>query len=89
MTDFHAARAIAERILDEKVRLLAGEPVAIADDLTIQTDDVFVFFYNTVAYLETRSVSHALAGNGPIIVRRKGGLARIADSSRRAEQLGE
>lgn len=90
MIDIAAARAAAETLLDERVRPWVDEPVAIAEQATVEADSVFVFFYNTVAYLETKAITHALAGNGPVIVDRATGTARIADSARPwEEQLAE
>lgn len=84
--DFGEALAIATEILDTRVRPAVDEPVAIAADLTIETDSAFVFFYNTVVFLETRSLVHALAGNGPILVERDTGAVRILESSRPWEE---
>ena len=82
MINIDEAQTIAESILDERVRPWVHEPVAIAVESTRVAEDNIVFFYDTVAYLETGSVSHALAGNGPIIVDRVTATARIASSSR-------
>ena len=86
MADIEAARAAAERYLDERVRPGIDEPVVIATGKTIVTAFEIVFFYNTAAYLESGSVVHALAGNGPIIVERVDGRVRVADSSRPWEE---
>ena len=37
-------------------------------DETIETDDYWVFFYNSSKFLETGDISYALAGNAPFIV---------------------
>lgn len=59
------ARAIAEEMLDQTVRT---EIADIAINKTLETDSCWVFFYNTRAYMETGSMSHALAGNAPVFV---------------------
>lgn len=82
MIDSMAARVVAERYLDEHVRPWVGEPVAIVDAATRETASVFVFFYNTVTYLQTGAASHALAGNGPVIVSRATGEPRLGGTSR-------
>lgn len=82
MLDAVSALPIAELILDQKVRPWVDEPVSIVRDQTVEAPRAIVFFYNTIAYLETKSAVHALAGNGPIIVERSSGRAWIADSSR-------
>jgi len=89
MMDRAAALDMAEEFLDANVRHLVGEPVAVALDRTIETEHSFVFFYNTVAYLETRSMVHALAGNGPIVVDRVTGAVMATDSSRPWEEQVE
>ncbi len=42
--------------------------------------------YNTGVYLDTGSITHALAGGGPIIVNRRTGEARIGTSTLPAEE---
>ncbi len=59
------ARAIAEEMLDQTVRT---EIADIVINKTLETDSCWVFFYNTRAYIETGSISHALAGNAPVFV---------------------
>ena len=59
------ARAIAEEMLDQTVRT---EIADIVINKTLETDSCWVFFYNTRAYIETGSMSHALAGNAPVFV---------------------
>ncbi len=84
--ELHQALAIATDVLDTRVRPVVDEPVAIAADQTIETDAAFIFFYNTLAFLETRSMVHALAGNGPILVERDTGTVRMLESSRPWEE---
>ena len=43
-------------------------PFVVADEGTIEKPYGWVFFYNSKKYLETRVISYALAGNGPVIV---------------------
>ena len=59
------ARAIAEEMLDQTVRT---EIADIVINKTLETDSRWVFFYTTRAYIETGSMSHALAGNAPVFV---------------------
>lgn len=76
------ARAAAEGELDRGIRASLRQPVSIDDGATQETADVFVFFYNTVAFLETGDLKHALAGNGPVIVDRATGACRVVGSGR-------
>jgi hypothetical protein len=39
-----------------------------------------VFPYNSKIFLETRSFSHTLLGNGPIVVEKEGGAVHILGS---------
>lgn len=80
--DFGEALEIANGALDTRVRPVVDEPVAIAVEQTVETSSEFVFFYNTLTFLETRSAVHALAGNGPIAVDRLTGVVRILETSR-------
>lgn len=75
------ARARAEQLLDADVRPWVEDEVLIDSSATVRAGTSWVFFYNTRTYLETRSMSHALAGNGPVIVSDQDGSARIASSA--------
>ena len=77
-----AARELAERLLDDRVRGSVDQPVEIVDEATEESDEAFAFFYNTSVYLETGSVGDALAGNGPVVVDKATGEARLAGSHR-------
>ena len=67
--------AIAEQML-EKLRRDAGEEVMIKTAVTRETERSWVYFYNTRVFLETGSFSHALVGNGPIVVDKSDGTVR-------------
>lgn len=75
------ARARAEELLDAVVRPWVDEEIAVNAPATVRTETHWVFFYNTKAYLETKSMVHALAGNGPVIVSAEDGAARLASSA--------
>ena len=68
------AREIAEQYL---VSLQAKVPVNIAinDAITEEHEAGFVFFYNAADYWRSGDAMDALAGNGPILVRRSGEVA--------------
>jgi hypothetical protein len=86
VTREHAA-AIAEDFLDREIRPKVDQEIVLTEVREFPT--CWVAGYNTRAYLETGSVSHALAG-GPIIINRRTGNARIGTSAVRAEdQLDE
>lgn len=62
----------ALKIAKKKVSQLqsANDDFVIVENDTIETDFGWVFFYNSKQYLESGNISHALAGNAPIIVDR-------------------
>lgn len=76
--DEAAVRQIAETILDEQIR------PNVDDDLVLtavqEHPTCWVVGYNTRAYVETGSISHALAGGGPIIINRRTGHGRVGAS---------
>lgn len=67
------ARSIAERHLDN-MRPRIGVEIATVEPTEYPT--CWVVGWNTVAFIQTREVGHALAGNGPVIVNRRTGVAR-------------
>jgi Immunity protein 35 len=66
------AQTIAERYLSGLEKASDLE-LAFNPGVVEEHDVGFVFFYNTKAYWETRDFMHALAGNGPLLVRRDTG----------------
>ena len=83
------AAAIAERALPE---LFPGmrDSVRIDEHSTREVAGHWVFFWNTVEYLETGAEEAMLAGNAPIVVRASDGETFKADVRRSLEdQLGE
>jgi hypothetical protein len=71
----------AEEILNALVRPWVDEEIVVDSAATVRTKGHWVIFYNTKAFLETKSVVHALAGNGPVIVSADDGTARLASSA--------
>lgn len=82
------AAAIAERALPE---LFPGMTAAVRIDQASARELAghWVFFWNSVEYLETGAEEAMLAGNAPIVVRASDGKAFAADVRRALEdQLG-
>lgn len=75
------AQARAEALLDSEVRPWMDDEVVIDSSATMTAGTSWLFFYNTRAYLETKSMAHALAGNGPVIVSAQDGGAKLASSA--------
>ncbi|MGH3272448.1 MAG: YrhB domain-containing protein [Trebonia sp.] len=69
------ARDVALRHLRSEVEPSIGEELATTDAWEYPT--CWVVGYNTRAYLETGSISHALAGGGPLIINRATGRVRM------------
>jgi hypothetical protein len=67
-------------MLDRSVRPGISEQVVIDDNSVREIGDYWVFPYNTREYLSSGSISHALTGNGPIIVSKSDGSSRFARS---------
>ena len=51
----------------------ADDETVVMDDLTIEKEYGWVFFYNSRRYLETGDMNYALGGNAPIIVEKEDG----------------
>ena len=50
-----------------------GDEVVLREEYTEEHPFGWVFFFNSRRYVETRNLSYALAGNGPLIVDRRDG----------------
>lgn len=74
--DGQEARAIAERALDETVRV-ANPDVVIVDRHTRESGDSWVFVYNSRAYVETGAFEDMLVGNAPLFVDKATGHTRF------------
>ena len=73
-------RDTATRLVrDEIARWNAQDPLPDGDEVVLQEEHTeehpfgWVFFFNSRRYVETRNLSYALAGNGPLIVDRRDG----------------
>ncbi len=73
------ARVIAERVLDSKVRPRIGEEVVVLRAIEYAT--CWAVIYNSAAYARSGSLSDALVGNGPVIINKQTGQARLASSA--------
>ena len=54
----------------------------ILDDATIVKPYVWIFFYQSKAYLDSGDFSELLAGNAPLIVDRSAGELRVTGTAR-------
>lgn len=83
--DSHTARQLAENFLRENV-VISGEELMIDGSNTRETEDSWIFYYNTRAFLETRELRHALAGNAPVIVGKETGETYFSATDRSLDQ---
>ena len=89
MTTFEEAHAKVERLLNGIGKRLNVE-LAIDEGATRTETWSWVFFYNSATYLKTGAFSHALAGNGPLVVERGSGeIHQLTTARPLAEQLEE
>lgn len=87
MLDKKTALARASKILAQKAP--PDQPWAIAEDHTQEIASAWIFFYNTRRYLESGSVIHKLAGNGPIFVNKTTGEVQFYGSTPALEVIIE
>jgi hypothetical protein len=76
VTTREEARVLVERYLERHDSSSDHETV-ILDRATIERSWGWVFFYQSRAYVESGDVSHALAGNAPLIVERDSGRVLV------------
>ncbi|MGN6151599.1 MAG: YrhB domain-containing protein [Lysobacteraceae bacterium] len=72
MLDIVQAREIAKRTIDAYADD-CGEPLALLDARTLESDFGWVFFYESARFLESGESSARMAGNAPLIVSRANG----------------
>ncbi|WP_324726109.1 YrhB domain-containing protein [Actomonas aquatica] len=60
---------------------MSDDEPAIVDEATKEEYFGWVFFYNSRRYLETKKISFALAGNGPVVVDGASGTVTILGSA--------
>lgn len=65
------AKALAMHLLSSPT-LEGSYSCVILDDLTIERQNFFVFFYDSSRYLETGDYEDRLFGNAPIVVEKSG-----------------
>lgn len=83
--DRYDAKSIVDKYLTQMEKACSLE-LALNPDVVEEHKIGFVFFYNTKAYWETRDFIHALAGNGPLLVRRDNGEVVALPSNQSVER---
>ena len=82
MIDHHTAATIARRHLE---REFPDGGVAVDGSATMETERHWVFFYNTLAFLQTGELRDCLTGNGPLLVDKRSGVLRQAGTAHPVE----
>lgn len=64
-----------------------GQELSIASYEPAGADGGWIFIYNTSAYLGSGNISHALAGNGPLLIDREGQLVALSSSGNWSDEI--
>jgi hypothetical protein len=80
MTRDHA-RTIAKRFVNEGYAV-EGDELEVLDDLTIEKDYGWIFFFDSRQHVETGDDAYLIAGNGPILVQKADGTVREFGTAR-------
>jgi len=72
MLDKHTAHTLVTAKINANYDIDDDELIII-DDLTIEKDYGWIFFYNSRRYWETEDISYLIAGNSPILVEKENG----------------
>jgi hypothetical protein len=86
------SRSAALQIAQAKVSELAaaaGDDFALMPNETREVDQGWVFFFNSADYVRTGNHLHALAGNGPLLVLRDGGVVALPSAVPWEEVVGK
>ena len=70
-------KSTAYELAKQKIDSIAnsvGRQFAIMSEYTVETEKGWVFFYNSVEFIESKDPSAQLVGNGPILVTREGAI---------------
>lgn len=86
------SRSAALQIAQAKINELAsaaGDDFALMPNETREVDQGWVFFFNSADFVRTGNHLHALAGNGPLLVRRDGGVIALPSAVPWEEVVGK
>ena len=74
----------AERLARDTIRKLAGSAendFSLQPEKTVEHGDGWIFFYNSLQFIQTGDSMYMLAGNGPIFVSKSGKSTILTSSS--------
>jgi hypothetical protein len=72
MLDSKTAQGLVEEEINRSYTT-PGDRLVVVEEVTIEKDYGWIFFYTSQRFLETGDVNYMLAGNAPIVVDRRTG----------------
>lgn len=84
MIDYETAKQNAIEYIN-KGSSRADHEALIIDDLTIEKEYGWIFFYNSRIYLETGNIHYSFIGNAPFIVEKEDGSFHYTGTARDTE----
>jgi hypothetical protein len=79
MIDYEKAKKIAEDYVNRGY-VVSGDRLVIVDEDTIEKEYGWIFFYDSLRYLETEDHDYMVAGNVPVIVEKNDGSVHVLDA---------
>src|SRR3954464_8231595 len=83
---------LALKIAQEKIfelGMACGDEFQIMSERTQEIPQGWVFFFSSADYVRTKNPMFALAGNGPILVLRNGGIVELPTAVPWQESVGQ
>ena len=66
---------------------IPSDSFVIIENLTVEKPFGWIFFYDSKKYLETGSIDHAIAGNGPVFVNKRDGTIEFCGSHKSLQEF--
>jgi hypothetical protein len=76
MIDIETAKKIAEQHVNRGYHV-EGDRLVIVDEETMEKEYGWIFFYDSLKYLETGDDIYLIAGNAPLIVEKNDGSVHV------------
>ena len=80
MTKQQAREAVAAKLQDRWNR--PDDTFVVIDTLILELPFGWIFFYNSKKFVETKRLSLAVSGNGPVFVNKHSGVVEFCDHSK-------
>jgi Immunity protein 35 len=85
MIDIEQAKTIAEEYVNRGY-CVEGDRLVVVDRETIEKEYGWIFFYDSLRYLESGDDSYLIAGNAPLIVEKDDGSVHVLPAVPSLEQ---